>query len=86
MEEPLTRADVRADARNRALRTFWQGLGIDVLIAVAAVLLAWADTADLTSREAWAALGLLLAKTLLITAASFVMRLKMPPPAPADTY
>ena len=64
-----------ADARNRALRTFLQGLGIDVAVAVATVLYTWLNSdADLSSREAWVGVGILLGKTALTTAASYVMR------------
>lgn len=69
----------RADARNRAARTFWQGLAVDVLVAVATIVTTWATEADLTSGEAWAGLGLLAGKTVLITGASYVARLKAPP-------
>ena len=61
-----------ADARNRALRTLLQGLATDVLVALAAVLLAWLPDADITSREAWAVVGVNLAKTALTTAASWI--------------
>ena len=67
----------RADARNRALRTLLQGLATDVLVALAAALLAWLPDADITSREAWAAIGVTLAKTALTAAASWVMRAKL---------
>lgn len=60
------------DARNRALRTFLQGLAIDLAVAVAAFVLANVDS--ITDRA-----GLILAltsltKTLVTTVASYVMR------------
>lgn len=66
-----------ADARNRAARAFLQGLAIDVLTAVAAALLLWLPDADLSSRDAWVVLGTGLARTLLGTVASYLMRLKL---------
>ena len=67
----------RADARNRAWRTLLQGLATDVLVAIAAALLAWLPDADITSREAWTVIGVTLAKTALTAAASWVMRAKL---------
>jgi hypothetical protein len=62
------------DATNRARRSFVQGLFIDVLVAIAAALLVWLPGADLSSRDAWVLIGITLAKTVLQTAASYVMR------------
>lgn len=69
----------RADARDRAARTFWTGLGLDVALALAAALLLWLPDADLTRREAWIAAAVALAKTGLGAAASYVLRLRVPP-------
>lgn len=66
-----------ADAKNRATRAFLQGLAIDVLTAVAAALLVWLPDADLSSRDAWIVLGTGLARTVLASVASYVMRLKL---------
>lgn len=65
---------VKADAANRSKRTFLQGLGVDVLIAVCTALLLWLPEGDLTSREALIALAVSLAKTVLTAAASYVVR------------
>jgi hypothetical protein len=62
------------DAANRAKRSFIQGLFIDVLVAIAAALLVWLPGADLSSADAWKIIGLTLAKTVLQSAASYVMR------------
>lgn len=60
------------DAKNRAARTFLQGLAIDLAVAVAAFVLANVDS--ITDKQglivALAALG----KTLVTTVASYVMR------------
>ena len=70
---------VKADAAKRSKRTFVQGLAIDVAIAIAAALLVWLPDADLSSRTAWIILGTAVAKSTLTAAASYVMRLKVPP-------
>lgn len=75
---------VKVDAKSRAVRTFLQGIGIDVAVAIAAGLLLWLPDADLSSREAWIVLGTSVAKSVLTAVASYVMRLKVTPPAPVD--
>lgn len=70
---------LKADAANRSARAFLQGLAIDVLTAVAAVLLLWLPDADLSSRDAWLVLATGLARTVLAAVASYVMRLKLDP-------
>ena len=60
------------DARNRALRTFLQGLGIDLLVAVAALVLANVDS--ITDRQGLTLFAVALGKTVVTTAASYVMR------------
>jgi len=66
--------ELTADAQNRALRTFIQGLVTDLALALATVLYTWVGAADLTSRAAWIGVGILGAKTTLTTVASYVMR------------
>lgn len=82
------KALLTADAKNRAFRSFVQGLGIDLLTAIAAALLVWLPDADISSREAWIVLGTGLARTLLQTVASYVMRAKLdgsvPTPLPPE--
>lgn len=62
------------DARNRALRTFLQGLASDVAAAV--ILLVLPVFTDATGWQDidWKVMGFLLAKTALVTALSYVMR------------
>jgi len=60
------------DARNRALRTFLQGLAIDLAVAVAAFVLANVDS--ITDRQGLILASAALAKTLVTTVASYVMR------------
>lgn len=78
----MTTPAVQADATQRAKRTFIQGLGIDLAVAIAVALLAWLPDADLTSKQAWIILGTSLAKTVLTAVASYVMRLKVRPDQP----
>ena len=66
-----------ADAKNRALRTFLQGLAIDLATALAALVLVWLPDADLSSRDAWLVLATGAARTVLGSIASYVMRLKL---------
>lgn len=68
----MSTATLTQDARNRALRTFLQGLAIDLAVAVCALLLANVD--KITDRAALITFGITVAKTVLTTAASYVMR------------
>jgi hypothetical protein len=72
-------ANPEADARNRALRTFLQGLALDVALAVALIVY----SATSAEHVEWRLLLLTLAKTAVQTAASYVMR-KLSPPAVAS--
>lgn len=65
------------DARNRAVRSFVQGLAIDIATALAALLLVWLPDADLSSRDAWIVLATGAARTVLQSVASYVMRAKL---------
>lgn len=69
---------VAADAKDRAWRTFLQGMGIDVAIAVTLVL-AIAFTDIKWTAEYWTALGLSVGRTLLQTCVSYVMRVFVKP-------
>lgn len=73
--------ETRADARDRALRTLWTSLGIDAVVAVGLVLNDWISTADITDGTAWAALGVLVGKSVIHSIASYVVRLKVAPAA-----
>lgn len=69
-----------ADARNRAFRTFVQGLAVDVVGATALAVgpaLAGADFA--WSRAYWLSVAGLAAKTAVTTAVSYVARRVAPP-------
>lgn len=60
------------DARNRALRTFLQGLAIDLAVAVAAFTLANVDS--ITDKQGLILAATALGKTLVTTVAAYVMR------------
>lgn len=69
-----------ADAKNRAARTFAQGLLTDVVGAVVLAVgpaLAGADFA--WSKAYWTAVGLLAAKTVVLSVVSYVSRKVAPP-------
>lgn len=70
----LAQTQKRGDARNRALRTFLQGLAIDVLVAVATLLITVFATASSWGELQWAVIGFSLLKTVLMAIASFIMR------------
>ena len=68
----------KADAKVRAIRTFFQGLFIDVAYAVFGVLAV--SLADVQFTQAWwVALWAVLIKTVAGTAASYVHRRIAPP-------
>ncbi|WP_104086577.1 hypothetical protein [Arthrobacter sp. GMC3] len=72
-----------ADAWQRALRTLWQGFGTDALIAIGAGLVLLLDGGDVTSPLFWAAVGVLIIKSILVALASYLQRLrKAPNPLP----
>lgn len=64
---------LEAQARRNALRTFVQGLAIDVAVA-AAILVAQLVSSPLEEWQGWTAVGIALARTVLGAAASYVMR------------
>jgi hypothetical protein len=83
----MTQGQLReADAKNRAWRSFLQGLGIDVAVAVAIVAY---QIASNPKPIVWAIVGASLARTVVQSAASYVMRRfldgsKIPTPLPPD--
>ncbi len=62
------------DARNRALRTFLQGLGFDVLGALVLLLLPLFTDAQGWGDFDWKLLGFLVIKTVVVTGFSYLMR------------
>lgn len=70
----MTSPALANDARNRALRTFLQGLTADVLAAVVLLVLPVFSNATGWQDVDWKVLGFLLAKTVAVTALSYLMR------------
>lgn len=79
-----TPAPTQAAARERAARTFFTGLGLDVAIAVATALAAWLPGAVITDKTAWVLLGTVLVKTILQAVVAYVLRLKLQPATEVD--
>lgn len=68
------------DAWNRAIRTFIQGLWVDVSAALAIAIVTGLTDVRWT-KEFWVAFGLALAKTVAVAATSYVYRRLRPPPS-----
>ena len=71
--------DIFPDALERALRTLWQGFMVDGLAVAGTGLILLLGDGDLTSPVFWQAAGLLVAKSILTSFASFLVRLKSTP-------
>lgn len=87
VKKPTKAELVQTDAKNRALRSFLQGLGIDVLVAIAVTISAVFVSADGWGALEWAALSFSFAKSILQAVASYIMRRfldssSVPTPAP----
>lgn len=77
-----TAATVRADALNRALRTLWTGVGVDAATAIGAGTLFLLNDADVSSATFWSGVGILVLKSVVTSAASYLVRLKVEPNTP----
>jgi outer membrane receptor protein involved in Fe transport len=77
-------ASKEVDARNRAARTFLQGLLVDVVAAAVVVLLPAVTGLQWTPLW-WAALGLAVAKSVVVAIVSYVARKTLPPSVGATT-
>lgn len=71
----------RADAVQRALRTLWQGFGVDAAGAIGVGLVLLLTTGDVLSPVFWGAVGVLVVKSLLMSLASYLQRLRKAPAA-----
>ena len=70
---------VEQDARSRARRTFLQGLAVDVAAALIVLMLPLVTGAETWGDLDWAVVGFLAAKTVVVTALSYVMRAYIDP-------
>lgn len=77
-------ATVEVDARNRAWRTFVQGLGIDVLAAVVVTLLPMVTVLE-WSLAWWLALGLAVSRSALGALVAYLARKLVTPSVGAAT-
>ena len=68
-----------ASAKSRGLRTLLQGLAFDILLGLSLVVLPIVKDLDLSTGAAWAILGGSIAKSILTSAFSYMMRLKVTP-------
>lgn len=76
----ITPLPAHEDAWNRAIRTFAQGLLVDVAATVVAVLVAYMSSGVEWTTEYWYALGGLLIKTVVTSVISYAARKVTPPP------
>lgn len=74
------------DAKNRALRTLVQNLGVDLLVALGTVV-PMLLTMSFADKAAWIAFGASVAKTVVLVFTSYVSRLAVEPviPTPIET-
>lgn len=75
-----------SDAKNRAFRTLFQNLGIDLLVALGTVL-PMLTTMNFTDKTAWVIFGVSVLKTIVSVFVSYVSRLTAEPviPTPVET-
>jgi hypothetical protein len=68
-----------ASAKNRSWRTFVQGFGIDLGFALISVLALALGNFDFLDGAAWATLAVLVLKTIIQTAISYIARMQISP-------
>lgn len=70
----MTASRLTTDARNRSLRTFLTGLGIDVLVGVVLVLVTTFGTANAWGDLEWTILSFSLGKSVVQAGGAFILR------------
>lgn len=65
-------------AKSPWARTLWQGFIVDALAAIGLGVTVLLATGDVTSPVFWTGLGILVAKSFLVSLASYLTRLKLP--------
>lgn len=85
----MTKAELgrlREDARNRALRTFLTGLGIDVAVGVALVLVTYVGPLGGWDEFQWTVLSFSLVKSVIQAVGAYILRRfidgRVPTPVP----
>lgn len=68
-----------ASARNRSWRTFLQGMALDIVFALVAII-GTLGNINFFSKAGWVTLGILATKTIIQTVVSYVSRIKIVPP------
>ncbi|WP_024816981.1 hypothetical protein [Arthrobacter sp. 31Y] len=68
-----------SDAFERALRTLWVAVGIDIVSAIGVGLTSLMVEQDVTSGLFWAGFGVLVVKSVLSSVAAYLVRLKVAP-------
>jgi len=76
---PSTTGGTVYDALIRAWRTFYVAIGYDALIMIGTGLTALLTEHEVTSEAFWITLGILTAKSVATSLASFLLRLKVTP-------
>jgi hypothetical protein len=72
----------KVDAKSRALRTFFQGLAVDGILVLSVVMYNATSSNDFSwNGTYWSGLLLLVARTLIHSAASYAMRYFKSPPS-----
>jgi hypothetical protein len=74
MGNSLRRTLLTKDAVNRAARTLWQNIGIDILVAIVTVLYPVLIESENWAELDWKWLGFSVLKTVVLVVFSFVMR------------
>lgn len=74
--------NVKFDALNRMWRTFYVAIGFDAALLIGAGLTELLSNGDVTTSAFWITFGVLIGKSVLISLASFLLRLKKAPAEP----
>ena len=75
----MSSAALHIDAKNRAVRTFLQNMGVDAAVAVVTLLLPLVVRAGSFSDLDWRYIAFSVAKTVVLVVFSYVMRRFMDP-------
>lgn len=74
--------NVKFDALNRMWRTFYVAIGFDAALLIGAGLTELLSSGDITTQTFWITFAVLVGKSVLISLASFLLRLKKAPAEP----